>query len=125
MQRSVCLAIIQKKKLLIIKKGNFWDLPGGKLEISELEIDFIFNEVRKEIPGINLENVEPYGCFNGKTLFRWNALKSKIYFLKTNQKIKLGNPKNRKIEWISNIDDYRLLKIARIVFRLLKDEGYL
>ena len=125
MGRSVCLAIIQKKKLLVIKKGNFWCLPGGKLEIDGLEIDFIFNEIRKKIPGLNLGNVEPYGYFNGKTLLRWNALKSKIYFLKTNQTIRLGNPKNRKIEWIGNIDDYRLSKTARIVFRLLKDEGYL
>ena len=127
MQRGVCLAIIQKKKLLVIKKENFWDLPGGKLEASELEIDFIFNEIRKEIPGINLENVEPYGYFNGKTLFRWKALKKKIYLLKTNQKIRLGNPEVRKIEWISNvnIDDHKLSKTTKIVFRLLKDGGYL
>ena len=122
MQRGVCLAIIKEKKLLVIKKENFWDLPGGKLKASELEIEFIFNEIRKEIPGINLENVEPYGYFNGKTLFRWKALKKKIYLLKTNQKIRL-----RKIEWISNvnIDDYRLSKTTKIVFRLLKDGGYL
>lgn len=127
MQRSVCLAIIQKKKLLVIKKGNFWDLPGGKLKINELEIDFIFNEIRRKIPGLNLGNVEPYGYFNGKTLFRWNALKSKIYLLRTNQMIRLGNSEVRKIKWISNVnvDNHRLSKTTKIVFRLLRDEGYL
>jgi len=129
-ERSVCLAIIQKKKLLIVKKRNkrnFWDLPGGKLKTGELETDFIFNEIREEIPGLNLENLEPYGYFNGKTLLQWKPLKSKIYLLKTNQIIELGSPEVRKIEWIGSINDYRLSKTAtaRIVFRLLKDEGYL
>ena len=130
MQRSVCLAIIQKKKLLVVEKENkrnFWDLPGGEIETGELESDFIFNEIRKQIPGLNLESVEPYGYFNGKTLFRWKSLKSKIYLLKTNQIIRLGNPEVRKIKWISNVnvDDYRLSKKTKIVFYLLKDEGYL
>ena len=127
MERSVCLAIIQKKKLLVEKKGNFWDLPGRKLKADELETEFIFNEIRKEIPGLNLENLEPYGFFNGKILLRWDPLKSKIYLLKlkANQIIKLGNPELRKIKWISNLNGCKLSRTVKIVFRLLKDEGYL
>jgi 8-oxo-dGTP pyrophosphatase MutT (NUDIX family) len=52
-------AIIRDDKLLLLKdaKGNFWDLPGGRMDDDETTMQTLARELSEELPGVEVHKV--------------------------------------------------------------------
>lgn len=125
MRRNVCLAIVYKRRLLLIKSRKTWVLPRKKQKPEELEIDCIFRII-KEILELRLRDLMPLGKFNGKNFLQWSSIRDKIYVAKAEKEF-FDNSFDQEngIKWIKNLDKHRISKRTRRIFWILKNEGCL
>jgi len=126
MEKNVCLAIVYKRRLLVIKRRGTWVLPRKKQKQEEREIDCIFDLVQK-ILGLRLGDIMPIGKFNGKNLLQWTSIRDKIYIAKAEKQFfndSFGQ-KDGIIKWIKNLENCRISKRTRRIFWILKSEGCL
>ncbi len=126
MREHVCLAVIYRRRLLLIKRKKMLVLPRKKLGPEELEIDCIFYRIIKEVPGLKINDLMPIGKFNGKNLLQWNPIRDKIYIAKAesnffNNSFQTGN----SIKWIKNLGGDKISKKTKRIFWVLKGEGCL
>jgi len=125
MRERVCLAVIYKKMLLVVKRRGRLVLPRKQPEQKELDIDCIFRVI-KEIPGLKLKDLVPLGKFNGRNFLQWSSIKDKIYIAKAEKEFfNISFEKNNSIKWIKNLEKYKFSKRTRRIFWILKSEGYL
>lgn len=123
MKVAIGAAIIEDGKILLLKKGKGWILPGGKPEPGESEIECICREVDEELSGTQLENFEYYGDFEGITPNKGYHLRARVYF--ANIIGELGEP-SAEIEesaWVEDSSKYVLSDItSKIVDSLIIDK---
>ncbi len=57
-------AIMHEGKLLFVKdaKGDFWDLPGGRMDDDEIIPETIARELQEELPNAAVESVGDIVC---------------------------------------------------------------
>ena len=79
MKRVICIAIIHHGKLLLVKKGVAWFLPGGKPEARETEIQTLSRELMEELPELRYEIGEHLGTFEGTTPNSKEPLSAHVY----------------------------------------------
>jgi uncharacterized membrane-anchored protein YjiN (DUF445 family) len=125
MEKNVCLAVIYKRRLLVIKSRRTWVLPRKKQRLGELEIDCIFRLI-KEVLGLRVEDLMPLGKFNGKNFLQWSPIRDKVYTAKAEKEF-FNNTFDQEngIKWIKNLENYRISKRTRRIFWILKNEGCL
>ena len=121
MRKNVYLVITWDRKVLVIEKGDCWDLFGGKPEIGESETGFLFRQLKEKVSGLKIKDFKSYGYINGKTLFQWRAINARIYIAKAVS----GFEDNVGIKWIKNSAECRLSKISKRIFYFIKNEGCL
>ena len=125
MRNDVCLAVVYKRRLLIIKKGRRWGLPREKPRVEELDIDCIFR-IMKQISGLTLKDLMPIGKFNGKNLVQWSPLRQKVFLAKAEKAFFEEYSKfNDQIKWIKNLEEEKISRSTGKIFWILKGEGCL
>lgn len=126
MRKLICLVITYNGKLLVINRRGKWVLPRKKPKIGELEVDCIFDEIIKEVPGLELKDLRPLGRFNGRNFLQWSPLRDKVYLAKAEKQFFNNCLENDgKIKWISNLKEHKLSNSTRKIFWILKAEGCL
>lgn len=46
-----------QKGVLLLKRGDFWDIPGGRMDDDEEFLDTLRRELAEELPGIEVQEV--------------------------------------------------------------------
>jgi len=70
MEKVVNIIVVMNKDYLLLSKvreGDFWTLPGGRMERGESEEEAILRETKEELPNIKILELIPYKEFKGIT----------------------------------------------------------
>lgn len=124
--KTINALVIQNKKLLVVKKNDYWILPGGKLDEGESDYDCLVREISiEELPGTNLLVGNYYKTFEGRTPTSKKYLESKCYFCEVAGEI--GEPSLEIVSktFVSSIhfEGYGLSEVTKKIVRELFMEG--
>jgi 8-oxo-dGTP pyrophosphatase MutT (NUDIX family) len=125
MRKAINLAVIENKKILLVKKNETWILPGGKPNYPEERDECVlFREFEEELPKTNIEILNYYKSFIGKTPYKGDELEAKVYFGRVNN---LGNPSSEisDVKYINYFSEYTLSDITIKIVNSLKRDNYL
>ena len=125
MRTAIGAAIIDEKKILLVRKRQSWILPGGKPEPDESDIECLCREVSEELPGTQLDNIRYYGDFEGRTPHTRDILRAKVYFADIKGKLCQPAAEIAEYNWIENPSQYNLSDITSKIVDSLTKDGYL
>ena len=57
MRKVIDIVTIRNNKILLVRKGKIWILPGGKPKKDEGELQCLLREMREELPFVNIKNL--------------------------------------------------------------------
>ena len=123
MRRAIGVAVIENKKLLLVRKKDVWILPGGKPKGNEEDLECLHREISEELKSkVDISNF--YSYFNGKTPHKGDYLEAKVYFGVLTEEI---YPSREIIDarFISNFEDYNISNITKSIIESLKKDGYI
>lgn len=123
MRTAINAAIIQNRRLLLVRKKDHWILPGGKPEPNESDLECLCREVKEELSGTQLERINYYGTFDGKTPHTGDILLARVYFADIKGELISTSAEIVDYAWARDISKYNLSDItAKIMFALKKEE---
>ena len=82
MRKAISLALINDKRLLIVRKNLTWILPGGKPKKGENDYDCLKREFSQELPFLEMPNASSlayYKKFRGITPHKGDLLEDTVY----------------------------------------------
>ena len=123
MREAINLAVIENKKLLLVKKKDVWILPGGKPEKDEGDLECLAREIGEELQS-QIKVNSYYSYFEGITPHKRDALKSKVYFGILVEEFYPSNEIS-DARFVSDFDNYSLSDITKLIIKSLKKNGYL
>ncbi len=122
MRKAVCAVIIKDGCLLLVKKGNFWILPGGKPEGEETDIECLKREFKQELPDFRPTAGEHLGTFYGPTpRHPKELLRAEVYFAGGEGKITPA-AEIKQAKWEKNPEKRRLSNITQKIVLALREE---
>ena len=125
MKKAINLAVIEKKRLLLVKKKDVWILPGGKPKKEDKSyFDTLFREFSEELPGTGIFVGRYYGKFSDKTPHSHKDLTAKVYFGKV-ENLGYSSAEISDRKYISDFENYTLSKITEKIVESLKKDNYL
>ncbi len=77
--KAVCLVALKSEKILLIKKQNFWILPGGHPEEKEEDLKCLERNLTEQLPCLRLGKPVFFGGFFGKSAFDSYNLEAVAY----------------------------------------------
>lgn len=124
-------ALIRNGQCLIIRAAgyDYWELPGGRIEVAELDsftAEMAFRrEIQEELGIDEFVLGRPVGCMIGYTMKNHTPTSRLIYIIKNdNAEIKLSS-EHEEYRWVSldEVDnyEYNLLKNSVKLSDLIKD----
>jgi 8-oxo-dGTP pyrophosphatase MutT (NUDIX family) len=127
MRRAINAVIIEKGKLLLVKKKNTWILPGGKPETNESDLECLCREVAEELSETKLKNISYYKSFEGKTPHKGDILKAEVYFTDIDGKLYSTREGDSisEMKWTNEFSKYNLFDITSKIIKSLQNEKYL
>ena len=125
MRTAIGAAIIDERKILLVRKRQSWILPGGKPEPDESDIECLCREVSEELSGTQLDNIRYYGDFEGRTPHTRDILRAKVYFADIKGKLCQPATEIAEYNWIENPSQYNLSDITSKIIDSLTKDGYL
>lgn len=80
MKRVTNVILINERRLLMVRdrEGEFWTLPGGKIERGESVTDSLKREIGEELPFLDLADIKFYKVEIGETPH--SKVEVKVYF---------------------------------------------
>lgn len=127
MRTAINAAIIQNKKLLLVRKNQTWILPGGKPEEGESDLECLSREMDEELSVKELQNIRYYDEFKGQTPHKGDIIKTRVYFADINVGL-YDVPEEDSISeysWINEFSNYNLSKTTEKIITSLKKDRYL
>ncbi len=125
MRKVICIATIENKKILLVRKRLTWILPGGKPENAETDKECLIREFSEELPKITILNMTYYSDkFVGITPHSNREIQAIVYIAKIIGEIERGAEIN-KAEWVKNPEEYNLSEISKKIIRSLRQTGHL
>lgn len=127
MRKTIGAVIIEDKKLLLVKKRNYWILPGGKLEEGETDLECLCREMEEELSGTKIDT-QLYSYFNdfeGIAPHRKDEIYTKVYFIDIAGE--LGKPSNEisDAKFINDFENYNISDVTNKVIKSLNEGEYL
>ena len=121
-------AVIERKKLLLVRKGEIYIFPGGKMEQDETEEQCLKREFREELRETEINVLDFYGDFDGLTPFSRRMIRSRVYFAEIAGELK-GVSSTDKIngyEFVSfdSLKNFTISDISRKVIAALHKDKY-
>lgn len=127
MKLAIGAAIIENRKLLLVRKKQSWILPGGKPEPNESDLECLCREVREELSGTRLKDITYYKEFKGITPYKGYLLRAKIYFAGIEGDLHASSAEINASEWFdrNNANKYNLSEITLEILNSLIKDGYI
>jgi len=120
----VALVVIEKGKILLVRKKDYWILPGGKIEKGESEIECLLREFKEELPKVKIKRLQFYNVFYGNSPQRKKPIFLKVYLGEIEGEITPSS----EIEEACFVKDplkLNLVNVTRKVILSLIEKGYL
>lgn len=124
MRETVNVAIIRNAKILLVRKGQSWLLPGGKPNPGESDIGCLCREVDEELSGTRLENIKYYNEFVGDTHIQ-ERFRTKVYLADIGGELREPSAEIKEYGWVDNTSKYNLSDMNLKVMDSLIRDGYL
>ena len=125
MRKAINLISIENRKILLVKKGEVWILPGGKPEDGESDFDCLFRELSEELPGLAVEGkFRHYKNFSGVTPHIGDVLEAITYFASTSGETNTAMEIS-EAAWVSASTELKLSEITAKIIKSLEEDGYL
>ena len=127
MRTAINAAIIQDKKLLLVKKNETWILPGGKPELGEEDLECLCREIDEELSGTRIKNISYYKFFDGQTPHKKDLLRAKVYFAEIYGQLNGVRKEDSisEVEFVNNFSNYKLSDITSKIVHSLQQDKYL
>lgn len=90
MRTAYNLVAIRNGKILLVRKGEVWILPGGKPQNGESAAACIVRECAEELPGSKANVQHYYNEFSGMTPHTGDRLKASVYLGTLSGELKPG-----------------------------------
>lgn len=125
MKKAVCAAVIDCGRILLVRKGSHWILPGGKPTGTESDLECLAREVGEELSGTKLRSEKFYGTFEGFSPNKGDFMEASVYFAQIDgvlNPVRVGDSV-REYSWMTREDTekkYILSDITRKVVDSLK-----
>tara|TARA_Y100000310_G_C19972515_1_gene486105 strand:- start:9 stop:386 length:378 start_codon:yes stop_codon:yes gene_type:complete len=122
MRKAISAAIIQDRRILLVRKKDSWIFPGGKPLETESAIQCLHREAAEELSGTRLESLMYYKKFTGIAPHQGDEISIETYFAKI--KGFLNPPSNEILEvaWTPNPESYNLSDVTeKIIYELRQD----
>jgi len=128
MEQVVNMIVIQKNHLLVtrIREGDWWTLPGGRVEEGESKEMAMRRESEEELSNITIIKLVPYKEFLGITPHSKVEITVSTFFADIKGSIEPGAELTGS-KWADPIllKELNLTTIAKDIVKSLKDDGYL
>ena len=128
MEQVVNMIVIQKNHLLVtrIREGDWWTLPGGRVEEGESNEIAIKREVGEELPNITIKKLVPYKEFLGTSPHSKVEITVNTFFADVEGSIEPGAELTGS-EWadVMLFEKLNLTAITKNIVQSLKNDGYL
>ena len=124
MRITINATIIDDGRILLVRKGQSWLLPGGKPGPSESDIECLCREVNEELSGTELENIRYYNEFVGNTHIG-ERFKTKVYLVDIKGALREPSAEIVECRWVDNISQYNISDMNLKVIDSLINDGYL
>jgi ADP-ribose pyrophosphatase YjhB (NUDIX family) len=128
MEQVVNIIVIKGNCLLVtrIREGDWWTLPGGRVEKGESKEMAMKREIKEELPNITILNFTPYKEFLGLTPHSKIEITVTTFFAKIKGSIEPGAELTGS-KWADSIllEKLNLTTIAKDIVKSLKNDRYL
>lgn len=124
MRKVICAAIIQRSKILLVRKKKTWILPGGKPEENEDDLSCLVREFSQELPRLKLSNVRQYKAIPGIAPHKGDKILAIIYLADASGEITPSAEINASV-WSDNPNELNLSDATRETIASLRQDGYL
>jgi len=128
MEQVVNVIVIQENRLLVtrIREGDWWTLPGGRVEEGESKEIAMRRESKEELPNITILKLIPYKEFLGIKPHGKVEITVNTFFADVEGSIEPGAELTGS-KWADPIllKKLNLTTIAKDIVKSLKDDGYL
>jgi len=122
------IVVVNKNYLLLtkIREGDFWTLPGGRVEKGEsLEIA-LRREISEELPNVTILELIPYKDFKGITPHSKAKVTVSTFFAGVEGSIEPGAELTATVfSLMESLKELNLTSITKDIVRSLKKDGYL
>lgn len=125
MRKGVHAVVIEKGKILLVKKLDFYILPGGKPGEREFDSECLIREFSEELSGTKIKDLKFYRKFEGETPSKKDTLQDAIYFARIDGE--LGQPSGEisAVEWVGDAENYNVSDITLKVIECLRKDKYI
>lgn len=122
------MIVIQKNRLLVtrIREGDWWTLPGGRVEEGESKEIAIRRESREELPNITILKLVPYKEFLGIAPHSKVEITVNTFFADVKGSIE-PSAELTGSKWADSLllQELNLTTITKDIIKSLKNDGYL
>ncbi len=129
MRKVVDLAVIENRRILLVKKNLAWLLPGGKPMSGESDEDCLERELSQKLSGTKFDHnsLRFYGTFEGLSPHKKDVIKVDVYSAKLQGVT--GKPSGEISDsvWLGaeKFGEYLLSEATSKVVKSLCKDGYL
>ena len=128
MEQVVNIIAIQENCLLVtkIREGDFWTLPGGRVEKGESNEATVRRETKEELPNLIIIKLSPYKEFLGITPHSKNKITVNTFFTDVKGSIEPG-AELTGTKWADALllEKLNMTDISKNIIKSLKNDGYL
>ena len=128
MEQVVNMIVIQKNRLLVtrIREGDWWTLPGGRVEEGESKEMAIRRECGEELPNVTILKLVFYKKFLGTTPHSKVEITVSTFFADVEGSIEPGAELTGS-KWADSIllEKLNITTITKDIIKSLKNDGYL
>jgi len=129
MEKAVNMIVVVNRNYLLltkIREGDFWILPGGRIEEGESEEVAIRKEIGEELPNIRILKLIPYKKFKGTTPHTKVKVIVSTFFAGITGSIEPGAEiTETTFSLINSLKELNLTLISKDIIKSLKKDGYL
>ncbi len=121
------ISINSNKEILLVKKGDKWILPWGKLDWDETELDCLKREITEELNNLQISlQINHYKNFTWITPTSKTPILCKTYFIELLDEV-LITPSAEIIEakYTKDFDSLVLSDVTRDIITTLQQDWYL
>ena len=125
-REAVGVAIIdEEKRILLVREGEVWKIPGGKPEPGESDTECLQREVAEELSGAEVKSPRFFRSFEGVTPKVGDVLRAKVYQATLVGADLVTSEEIDEFRWISDFEEFDFPEITAKIILALQEEGIL
>lgn len=125
MRQAINIAVIEDRRILLVKKNDVWILPGGKPIWNETDYGCLVRKIGEELSGTEIIIKHYYSSFIEKTPHKGDELETRVYFAEIDGELKNPSSEISEAGFVINPYDYPLSDITKRIINALKRDNYI